>query len=186
MIARGIFFALLLIFALAIAGCNQPGSGDSVGNTSSSSEVANTSEVIEKKIMTSLLPYDGFTYKSVNITCDGSTIDVVATSPELDGTDIYRFVYDNGTLILKSYCLEALPLSLKEKAIAIAMSDERVRNQNPSGEVTVRRVLPETASKFYQPKELFSVTWHGETIVSALVDVEEEIVVSVWNSRSSD
>ncbi len=173
-------FFVFLVLALTVAGCNRPEQPDSK-NTSLS-----LSEVIEKEIRNSraLIPYDGFSYDQINVTRDGLAIEVRAYSAELDGVDIYRFVYDNGTLILKAYCLEALPSSLKDRAICIAMGDEKVRNSSPDGDVTVRRILPHTASKFYQPKELFSVTWHGEKVISALVDVEEEKVVSVWSSQS--
>lgn len=126
-----------------------------------------------------LYPFNGFEYDSINVSVEGDRIYVVAKSSELDGEDVYLYINDNGTLILKSYCLEALPLGLKQKAIEIALSNEQILN-NASGVVTVRRILPHTAAKFYQLKELFSVTWHGDKTVSALVDIEEERVVDVY------
>ncbi len=51
---------------------------------------------------------------------------------------------------------------------------------------TVRRVLPETAEKFYLPKTLLSVTWtrFGENpvVVSVLVDPDEGKAVEVWSN----
>jgi len=174
-------FFIFLVIALAVAGCTHSEQLNSTKNAS-----LNLSEVIEKEIKSSraLMPYDGFSYDQINVTSNGNIVEVRASSAQLDGVDIYRFIYNNGTLILKSYRLEALPLSLKERAMSIAMGDERVGSMNPDGEVTVVRILPHTSSKFYQLKELFSVTWHGEKVISALVDVEKEKVVSVWSSPS--
>ena len=128
-----------------------------------------------------LFPYDGFNYTEVNVSVEGERIVVKARSEDLPGKDVYLFVVDNGSLTLKSYLLEALPLSVKEKVISVALSNETVY-ENAGGYVTVRRVLPHTAAKFYLPKEMFSVTWHGDRVVSALVDLDEERVVRVFIS----
>ncbi len=126
-----------------------------------------------------LYPFDSFNYDKINVSVEGNRIYVVAKSNELNGEDIYLFLYDNGTLILKSYCLEALPLNLKNRAIEIALSNETIAN-NANGIVTVRRILPQTAERFYLPKELFSVTWHGNITVSALIDMDDERIVSIY------
>ncbi|MGP8320174.1 MAG: hypothetical protein ACT6FD_05225, partial [Methanosarcinaceae archaeon] len=48
------------------------------------------------------------------------------------------------------------------------------------GNPSVKRILPETAEKFYEPKTLISVTWK-DIPLSALVDVDTGQVVEVWN-----
>ncbi|MCK4730878.1 MAG: hypothetical protein KAT65_00340 [Methanophagales archaeon] len=51
---------------------------------------------------------------------------------------------------------------------------------------TVRRVLPETAEKFYVPKTMLSVTWtrfgDNPAVVSVLVDPDEGKAVNVWSN----
>ncbi len=47
---------------------------------------------------------------------------------------------------------------------------------------SVKRILPETAEKFYEPKTLLSVTWKDSSL-SALVDVDTGQVVEVWNGN---
>ncbi len=134
---------------------------------------------ITEKVRENLYPFNEFEYDSINVSVKGDKIYVVAKSSELDGEDVYLLLNDNGTLILKSYCLEALPVGLKQKAVAIALSNEQIF-YNANGFITVRRILPFTAEKFYQPKELFSVTWHGNKTVSALIDIEEEKIVAIY------
>ncbi len=128
-----------------------------------------------------LTPFDGLNYDNVTVRKEGHTIYVKARYSEIDGEDIYVFVDENGTLVLKSYCLEAIPENVKLEAIEIALSNETIA-KNAKGVVTVRRILPQTAEKFYEPKELLSVTWHGTKVVSALIDLEERRVVSVYVS----
>ncbi len=126
-----------------------------------------------------LYPFDGFSYDNISVELRNDTIYVRAKCSELEGEDIYVFVNEEGRLILRSYCLEALPGSVKLNAIELALSNETIK-RNASGIVTVRRILPQTSAKFYIPKELFSVTWHGGRIVSALVDLDEGKVVRVY------
>ncbi len=132
-----------------------------------------------KTVKSNLCPFDGYTYDNVSVEKRGKYIYVRASSSELDGVDEYLFVDDNGTLVLKSYCLEALPGSLKDELVDIALSNETVAKY-ANGIVTVRRILPQTAAKFYAPKELFSVTWHGNGVVSALIDLDKREVVRVY------
>ena len=184
---------LLLIFLLSapFSGCIQDenperGFKGSETNVSVSATKPPTVEELAKEIGKNpdefLYPYDGFNYDSVTVSVEGDKITVVAKVKGVPGEDVYLLVYENGSLLLKSYLLEALPLSLKERAISVAMSNETI-HENANGYVTVRRVLPHTAAKFYMPKELFSVTWHGDRIVSALVDLEEGRVVRVYVSE---
>ncbi len=140
-----------------------------------------TTKAVLSKIKEYLCPFDGYSYSNVSIKINGSYIYVRAKCSKLEGEDDYLFVNDNGILILKSYCLEALPRNIKAEAIAVAMSDRLVA-ENASGIVTVRRILPQTSAKFYKPKVLFSVTWHGSKVVSALVDIDRGKVVRVWMS----
>ena len=141
----------------------------------------NSTAELKDQILDYLYPFDGFSYDNVSVEVKGDYIYVKAKCSKLKGEDIYLFVNDNGTLILKSYCLEALPESVKLEALSIAMSNETIA-KNAKGIVTVRRILPQTSAKFYKPKELFSVTWHGDRIVSALVDLDKKTVVKVYIS----
>ncbi|ADC64519.1 hypothetical protein Ferp_0340 [Ferroglobus placidus DSM 10642] len=192
---KKILLLFFLLFAILVAGCFQSGevkSGaesnqsksesyqnhKSENNTLTAEEIA---ERIENYPEEFLSPYDGFSYTEVNVSVEGEKIIVKAKSNDLPGEDIYLFVFENGSLTLKSYLLEALPLSVKEKAISVALSNETIY-ENAKGHVTVRRVLPHTAAKFYIPKELFSVTWHSDRVVSALVDLDENRVVRIYVS----
>ncbi len=165
--------AILLLIPILFLGCVFHNNAKNV----------NSSSALESQIIKNpddyLYPFDGFSYDNVSVKVEGNYIYVTAKCSELEGEDTYLFVNDNGTLILKSYCLEALPESVKLEAISIAMSNETI-SKNANGIVTVRRILPQTSAKFYEPKELFSVTWHGSRMVSALVDLEEGKVVRVW------
>jgi len=177
---------LLLIFLFAVLlGCVQD--EDELKSETNVSEeklltIKEIAEEIKKNPEEFLSPYDGFSYDTVDIIVENNKITVRAISKDLPGEDFYLFVYENGTLTLKSYLLEAIPLSVREKAISVALSNETIY-ENANGYVTVRRVLPHTAAKFYLPKELFSVTWHGDRMVSALVDLEEGKVVRIYISE---
>jgi len=43
---------------------------------------------------------------------------------------------------------------------------------------TIAKNATQTSAKFYKPKVLSSVTWHGDRIVS--VDLDEKRVMGVW------
>ncbi len=86
--------------------------------------------------------------------------------------------------------LVAIPPSERAKAISVALQNEDAANLMRTNSLesvtpTVRRVLPETAEKFYLPKTLLSVTrtWFGENpaVVSVLVDPDEGKAVEVWS-----
>jgi hypothetical protein len=170
---RWIFVFLITLLFL---GCVQI---NGTTNKTVTPEPTKSPKNLTELVKENLQPFDGFEYDNISVKIDGDRILVKATCSELDGEDVYLFAYDNGTLTLKSYCLEALPLALKEKAVSVALTNETIA-ENANGIVTVRRILPHTSAKFYIPKELFSVTWHGSRIVSALVDLEEERVVEVY------
>ncbi len=158
---------LILLFFVLLSGC---------------SHKADVKTLVEKN----LVPFDGFSYDNVSVKRVGNEIIVKAKCKDLDGEDEYIFRYENGTLRLVSYCLEALPISLKYEAVSIALSNETV-SKNARGVVTVRRILPDTAAKFYEPKELLSVTWweNGNAVVSALIDPDEKVVVRVFKAQRS-
>jgi hypothetical protein len=86
---------------------------------------------------------------------------------------------------------EAIPPNERAKAISVALQNEDAVNLMRANSLesvtpTVRRVLPETAEKFYLPKTLLSVTWtrFGEksVVVSVLVDPDEGKAVEVWSN----
>ncbi len=165
----------ILLISLLFLGCIQ---NNVIRENSNSIDLKNQ---ILKNPNDYLYPFDGFSYDNVSIEVKDNYIYVKAKCSELEGEDTYLFVNDNGTLILKSYCLENLPESVKLEALSIAMSNETIA-KNANGIVTVRRILPQTSAKFYKPKELFSVTWHGDRIVSALIDLDEGRVVRIYVS----
>lgn len=151
-------------------------------------------EQIKAEVKDALLPYEGIEYSRINITVaersNAYELGVIAATELSPYVDAYRFFYnpEKGELLLKGYLLEALPEEIRSRVIAIALRDQEVQQYfysasfNP-GEPTVRRVLPNTAAKFYAPKQLFSVTWadfENKMAVSALVDLEENNVVQRW------
>ncbi|AKG90988.1 hypothetical protein GAH_01730 [Geoglobus ahangari] len=160
---------------------NFSGNGTNTSDENSVQTIDELAREIKNAPEDFLYPYDGLSYDTIAVNVESGRVIVKATSEEVPGEDVYMFVYENGTLVLKSYLLEAIPPSVREQAIAIALSNRTVY-ENADGHITVRRVLPHTAAKFYIPKELFSVTWHGDRIVSALVDLEEGTVVKTYLS----
>ncbi|ADC69693.1 conserved hypothetical protein [Methanocaldococcus sp. FS406-22] len=170
-----IFLSILLIF---VSGCLTPKKFDK--NSISDKEADNKVKDIKDDLKEWLIPFNGYKYDNITISKINDEIVVHATSKDLDGEDIYVFIYKNDTLMLKSYSLEALPKDVKEKAINIALRNEEIY-KNAEGYVTVKRILPQTSKKFYLPKILFSVTWHSkDKVVSALIDLDEEKVVKTY------
>lgn len=153
---------------------------------------------VERNIGSAVLPFPGVVYKSINVTAkkQGGFIylEVTAALPEglAEGVDRYSFIYDPGTgeFTLKGYSLEALPPGVRGDAIVMALQSERLAGLLESNalfqvEPTVKRILPVTSEKFYQPKTLFSVTWRdydSGSAVSALVDLEGGGVIQVWSN----
>ncbi len=151
------------------------------------------SEKIGKKIIEQVIPYAGTEYENITISAlqknDKLRLHVSCVSANTIHPDLYDFTYnyDNNELIRVSYLLEAIPESVRGEAIGIAMHDEQIRDvlstgMRGSGTPSVRRILPETAKKFYEPKTLLSVTWKDSSL-SALVDVDTGQVVEVWNGN---
>ena len=92
--------------------------------------------------------------------------------------------------VMGEIILEAIPPSERAKAISVALQNEEVANlvfaKGLEEEThSVRRILPETAVKFYAAKTMLSVTWtklgKRPSVVSALIDPDVWKVVQVWN-----
>jgi hypothetical protein len=105
---------------------------------------------------------------------------VIAAIKESDRPDIYDFAYEDGTLLLTGYLLEAIAPQYRDDAISTALTNSEITSSliNP-GIPTVRRILPRTSEKLYAPKTLLSVTWDW---TSALIDPDEHKVVKVWKA----
>jgi len=151
------------------------------------------SEDIGKKIVQQVIPYAETEYDNITISAsqenDKIRLHVSSVSANTMHPDLYDFTYnyDNNELIRVSYLLEAIPESVRGKAIGIAMQNEQIREALSTGIggssiPSVKRILPETAEKFYEPKTLFSVTWK-ESSLSVLVDVDTGQVVEVWSGN---
>ncbi len=151
------------------------------------------SEDIGKKIIQQVIPYAGTEYENITISAsrknDKLRLHVSGVSANAMHPDLYDFTYnyDNNELIRVSYLLEAIPESVRSEAIGIAMHNEQIRDVLSTGMSgnsipSVKRILPETAEKFYEPKTLLSVTWKDSSL-SALVDVDTGQVVEVWSGN---
>ena len=151
------------------------------------------SGVIEKKIIQQVIPYAGTEYENITISAsqeyDKLRLHVSGVSANTMHPDLYDFTYnyDKKELTRVSYLLEAIPESVRIEAIGIAMQNEQIRDVLSTGMSgnsipSVKRILPETAKKFYEPKTLLSVTWKDSSL-SALVDVDTGQVVEVWSGN---
>ncbi|MBN1134494.1 MAG: hypothetical protein JXA38_06230 [Methanosarcinaceae archaeon] len=146
------------------------------------------SKAIEMKIAQEVSPYSGTNYSNVTLSAsvdnDSIRIHAVAISSSFRYPDLYDFTYRDGELILLGYLLEAIPEPVRNEAIGIAVQNYEISaafeaGANAYGTPSVKRILPETAEKFYTPKTLLSVTWMDSS-VSALVDMDNRQVVEVW------
>ena len=146
------------------------------------------SKAIEMKIAQEVSPYSGTKYSNVTLSAsednDRIRIHAVAISPSFRYPDLYDFTYRDGKLIRLGYLLEAIPEPVRNEAIGIAVQNYEISaafeaGANAYGTPSVKRILPETAEKFYTPKTLLSVTWMDSS-VSALVDMDKRQVVEVW------
>ena len=151
------------------------------------------SEDIGKKVIQQVIPYAGTEYENITISAsrenDKLRLHVSGVSANSMHPDLYDFTYnyDKNELIRVSYLLEAIPESVRGEAIGIAMHNEQIRDVLSTGMggnsiPSVKRILPETAEKFYEPKTLLSVTWKDSSL-SALVDVDTGQVVEVWSGN---
>jgi len=156
-----------------------------------------TKTEIVSKVLADITPYKGVRYDKVNITAmmngEGHDLRVICFSDACEYPDVYDFTYYSARkqLVQNRYALEAIPPSERAKAISVALQNEEAANllkENSLESVTptVRRVLPETAEKFYLPKTLLSVSWTrfgaNPVVVSVLVDPDEGKAVEVWTN----
>ena len=156
-----------------------------------------TKTEIVSKVLAEITPYKGVRYDKVNITAmkNGKDHDlrVICFSDACECQDVYVFTYYRAgkELVLNGHVLDAIPAAERAKAISVALQNEEAANllkENSLESVTptVRRVLPETAEKFYLPKTLLSFTWtrfgENHAVVSVLVDPDEGKAVEVWSN----
>jgi len=156
-----------------------------------------TKTEIVSKVLAEITPYKGVRYDKVNITAmkngEDHDLRVICFSDACECQDVYVFTYYRAgkELVLNGHVLDAIPAAERAKAISVALQNEEAANllkENSLESVTptVRRVLPETAEKFYLPKTLLSVSWtrFGENpaVVSVLVDPDEGKAVEVWSN----
>jgi hypothetical protein len=152
---------------------------------------------IVSDVLAEISPYKGVRYDKVNISAMKSGEDhdltVICFSDKCECQDVYVFTYYGASkqLVQNRYVLEAIPPSERAKAISVALQNEEAvdlikTNSLESVTPTVRRVLPETAEKFYLPKAMLSVTWtrfgDNPVVVSVLVDPDEWRAVNVWSN----
>ena len=152
---------------------------------------------IVSEVLAEITPYKGVRYDKVNISAmkNGEDHDLRVTcfSDACEYPDVYDFTYYGASkqLVQNRYVLEAIPPNERAMAISVALQNEEAANLMRTNSLesvtpTVRRVLPETAEKFYVPKTLLSVTWtrFGENpvVVSVLVDPDEGKAVNVWSN----
>ncbi len=152
---------------------------------------------IVPEVLAEIAPYKGVKYDKMNISTmrNGKDHDLRVTcfSDACEYPDVYDFTYYGASkqLVQNRYVLEAIPPNERAMAISVALQNEEAANLMRTNSLesvtpTVRRVLPETAEKFYVPKTLLSVTWtrFGENpvVVSVLVDPDEGKAVNVWSN----
>ncbi len=142
---------------------------------------------IEVLLWTEITPYMT-EYDAVNLSASpeggGLHLRVTATTKDSDKPDIYDFVYENSELLPTGYLLEAIPPAYINEAIDTALGNQTVAaSVTNSGNPTVRRILPMTSEKFYEPKTLLSVTWEG---TSALIDPDIWNVVKIWKADTGN
>ncbi|NOR60659.1 MAG: hypothetical protein GQ469_08545 [Methanosarcinales archaeon] len=186
--------SVVLLFALlvtAISGCVVGADDASLENIVWIGTPPAESKDIGKKIIQQVIPYAGTEYENITISAskenDKLRLHVSGVSANTMHPDLYDFTYnyDKNELIRVSYLLEAIPESVRGEAIGIAMQNEQIRDAlsaGMGGTPSVKRILPETAEKFYEPKTLLSVTWKDSSL-SALVDVDTGQVVEVWSEN---
>jgi len=188
--------SIVLLFALlvtAISGCVVGADDASKENIVWVGTPPAKNEDVEEKIIQHMIPYAGTEYGNITISAskenDKLRLHVSGVSANSMRPDLYDFTYDydKNELIRVSYLLEAIPESVRGKAIGIAMQNEQIReilsaDMGGSSIPSVKRILPETAEKFYEPKILLSVTWKDSS-VSALVDMDTREVAEVWSGN---
>jgi hypothetical protein len=152
---------------------------------------------IVSEVLAEIMPYRSVKYDKVNISAmrigENYDLRVICFSDACEYPDVYDFTYYDASkqLVQNRYVLEAIPPNERAKAISVALQNEEAANLMRTNSLesvmsTVRRVLPETAEKFYLPKTLLSVTWtrfgDNPVVVSVLVDPDEWKAVEVWSN----
>ena len=152
---------------------------------------------IVSEVLAGITPYKGIKYDKVNISAmkngEDHDLTVICFSDECECQDVYVFTYYSAgkELVLNGHVLDGIPAAERAKAISVALQNEDAVNLMRANSLesvtpTVRRVLPETAGKFYLPKTLLSVTWtrFGEksVVVSVLIDPDVGNAVEVWSN----
>lgn len=147
-------------------------------------------EKLEADLLNRISPYPGLEYKKLNLSAsektEGLHIRVQATAVSTPYNDLYDYSYRNGELKRTGYLLEAIPEDERNRAITTALRNEEIKGALGSegpliAPSSIKRILPDTAGKFYAPKTLLSVTWQEEA-VSALIDKDNWEVVQVWKN----
>ncbi|MBC8520498.1 MAG: hypothetical protein ISS94_05475 [Candidatus Syntrophoarchaeum sp.] len=156
-----------------------------------------TKTSIVSEVLAEIMPYRSVKYDKMNISAmkNGEDHDLRVTcfSDACEYPDVYDFTYYGASkqLVQNRYVLEAIPAAERAKAISVALQNEEAANLLKGNSLetvtlTVRRVLPETAVKFYLPKTMLSVTWtrfgDNPVVVSVLVDPDEGKAVKVWSN----
>ena len=144
-------------------------------------------EMIETELSHQIAPHPGMVYDNVTVSPSENGVmhlRVSATSSACGYPDLYEFTYQNRELVRTGYLLEAIPESVRQDAIGIAMQDPGIAGalSDGAGVPTVKRILPETSSEFYAAKTCLSVTWIDRA-VSALVDMDTRRVVETWSGE---
>ena len=184
---------LIALLVAAISGCIVGADDASKGNIVWVGTPPAKSDDIGKMIIQQVIPYAGTEYENITISAskenDKLRLHVSGVSANSMHPDLYDFTYnyDKNELIRISYLLEAIPESVRGEAIGIAMQNEQIRDALSVGMAgssipSVKRILPETAEKFYEPKTLLSVTWKDSSL-SALVDMDTGQEVGVWTGN---
>lgn len=146
------------------------------------------SDLIEEKLLHQISPYSGTMYDNITVSASSEDaiirLHVLASSRACPYPDQYDFTYSDCELVLNGYILEAIPEPDRSDAVRIAMQNEELADMlgMDAGGPTVKRILPETAAKFYAPETLLSVTWQSKQ-VSALVDINTRKVVKTWRGE---
>jgi hypothetical protein len=152
---------------------------------------------IVSAVSAEVMPYKGVKYDKMNISAtengEDYALTVICFSDKCEYPDVYDFTYcDAGKELVQNGCvLEAIPAAERVEAIATALQNEEAANLLRTNGLesvtpTVRRVLPETAEKFFVAKTLLSITWtrfgENSVVVSVLVDPDDGKAVEIWSN----
>ena len=181
-----LFFAIVVI--IGVTGCITDTRRPSASHEIVWIGTQPDSDLNEYDLLHQITPYPGTMYDNITVNAsdeDGKIrLHVRASSRACRYPDRYDFTYQSRELVLNGYILEAIPESVRSDAVRIAMQNEEIADmlEMDAGGPTVKRILPETAAKFYAPEMLLSVTWQSKQ-VSALVDINTRKVVKTWRGE---